>query len=388
MEQYSIPLLPLGFDLETKEILKQVNRSNKKLAELKGVAKTIPNERILISCLTLQEAKDSSAIENIVTTQDDLYQAGLGNQAILVNAATKEVLRYREAISHGFNLLKRNNLLTINTIKDIQRMLVENDEGFRTVPGTALKSSKDGRVVYTPPQDIETINRAMDNLERFVNDEDMCGYDPLIKMAIIHHQFESIHPFGDGNGRTGRIMNVLYLIQSGILDLPILYLSRFITHHKAEYYRLLQAIRDKQGDNFKAWEEWILFILRGIEETAEFTIDLVKDISGLMLSFKTQIRPVFGKKYKHDLLNNLFYHPYTKIEFLMTDLSVSRPTATKYLEDLTKMGLLEKVKMGKENYYINTALVNLFMTKGEYGPATDETIITDREINEPFLQER
>ena len=385
MEQYKIPNLPLGYDLETKEVLKQVNRSNKKLAELKGVAKTIPNERILISCLTLQEAKDSSAIENIVTTQDDLYQAGLGNQSILVSAAAKEVLRYREAISHGFILLKKNNLLTINVIKDIQRVLVENNEGFRTVPGTSLKSSVDGRIVYTPPQDIDTINRTMSNLEQFVNDDELCDYDPLVKMAIIHHQFESIHPFGDGNGRTGRIMNILYLIQTEILDLPILYLSRFITHHKSEYYRLLQAIREKQGDNFKEWEEWILFILKGIEETADFTIDMVKGISTLMVSFKTKIRPAFGKKYKHDLLNNLFFHPYTKIEFLMNDLTVSRPTAAKYLEDLTSMGLLEKVKMGKENYFINTELVNLFMNKGEYGQVTGETIITHKEIGNSLL---
>ena len=385
MEQYKIPNLPLGYDLETKEVLKQVNRFNKKLAELKGVAKTIPNERILISCLTLQEAKDSSAIENIVTTQDDLYQAGLGNQSILVSAAAKEVLRYREAISHGFILLKKNNLLTINVIKDIQRVLVENNEGFRTVPGTSLKSSVDGRIVYTPPQDIDTINRTMSNLEQFVNDDELCDYDPLVKMAIIHHQFESIHPFGDGNGRTGRIMNILYLIQTEILDLPILYLSRFITHHKSEYYRLLQAIRDKQGDNFKEWEEWILFILKGIEETADFTIDMVKGISTLMVSFKTKIRPAFGKKYKHDLLNNLFFHPYTKIEFLMNDLTVSRPTAAKYLEDLTSMGLLEKVKMGKENYFINTELVNLFMNKGEYGQVTGETIITHKEIGNSLL---
>ena len=385
MEQCKIPLFPLRYDLETKKVLKQVNRSNKKLAELKGVAKTIPNERILISCLTLQEAKDSSAIENIVTTQDDLYQAGLGNQSVIVSAAAKEVLRYREAIFHGFNLLKKNNLLTINVLKEIQLILVENNEGFRTVPGTSLKSSIDGRVVYTPPQDIDTINMTMNNLEQFVNDYELCDYDPLVKMAIIHHQFESIHPFGDGNGRTGRIMNILYLIQAEILDLPILYLSRYITHHKADYYRLLQAIRDKQDDNFKEWEEWILFILEGIEETANFTIDMVKEIAKLMVSFKTVIRPAFGKKYKHDLLNNLFFHPYTKIEFLMNDLAVSRPTATKYLEELTSMGLLEKVKMGKENYFINTELVNMFMKKGEYGQVTGETIITHKEMSNSLL---
>lgn len=385
MKQYDIPILPLGYDLETKDVLKQVNRSNRKLAELKGVAKTIPNERILISCLTLQEAKDSSAIENIVTTQDDLYQAGLDHQSILVSAAAKEVLRYREAIFHGFNLLKNRNLLTINLIKDIQRVLVQNNEGFRTVPGTFLRSSVDGRIVYTPPQDIDTINRSMDNLERFINDDQLCDYDPLVKMAIIHHQFESIHPFGDGNGRTGRILNVLYLIHSNILDLPILYLSRYITHHKAQYYRCLQAIRDKQGDNLKEWEEWILFILKGIEDTADFTINLVKGISNLMASFKQEIRPAFGKKYKHELLNNLFYHPYTKIEFLMKDVSVSRPTASSYLEELTEMGLLEKVKMGKGYYFINKELVNLFMTSGEYGQGTDETILTYKEIGNSLL---
>ena len=219
-ENYTIPLLPLNFDLESKIVLKQLNKSHRRLAELKGIARTIPNERILISTLTLQEAKDSSEVENIVTTQDDLYKAGLNLQQNIINASAKEVLAYREAIEKGFSLVRENKLLTNNVIKQIQLELEQNSAGFRTVSGTKLKRN-DGEVVYTPPQDGNQILSYMQNLERFINDEDMSDLDPLIKMAIIHHQFESIHPFYDGNGRTGRIINVLYLVISGLLDLPI-----------------------------------------------------------------------------------------------------------------------------------------------------------------------
>ena len=366
---YHIPTLPLPFDMETKDILKQVNETNKKIAELKGLVSTIPNEQILVNCLTLQEAKDSSDVENIVTTQDDLYQAGLGLDTQIPDAAIKEVLRYREAIMHGFNLVRRNDLLTVNIIKEVQRCLVNNSEGFRTTPGTTLKNSY-GQIVYTPPQDIDEINRLMRNLEVFINDDSVCNYDPMIKMSIIHHQFESIHPFGDGNGRTGRIMNILFLVLKGSLDLPVLYLSKFITHNKPEYYRLIQAVRDKSGDNKAEWIEWVMFMLKGIEETADFTISLVNGISQLMNKYRSIIKPAFGKKYKRELLNNLFFHPYTKIEFLMHDLGVSRPTAVKYLDDLADMGLLEKEKRGKENYYINAELVNLFVNQGAYKPQT------------------
>lgn len=263
-KQYSIPTLPLPYDLETKEVLKQLTRSHRKLAELKGLALTIPNERILISTLTLQEAKDSSEVENIVTTQDDLYKAELDVKQSIINASTKEVLAYREAIEKGFQQVREKRLLTNNIIKKIQAELEHNRAGFRTTPGTKLESS-DGKIVYIPPQDGVQIVEYMQNLEIFINDEAMSELDPLIKMAIIHHQFESIHPFYDGNGRTGRIVNVLYLITTGLLDLPILYLSRYITHNKGEYYRLIQAIRDKDTDNANEWIEWILFILKGIE---------------------------------------------------------------------------------------------------------------------------
>ena len=273
MSEYIIPTLPLPYDLETKEILKQVNRANRKLAELKGVALTIPNEQILISSLTLQEAKDSSEVENIVTTQDDLYRAGADMSYVILNAATKEVLLYREAITEGFRLVRHKNILTLNDIKRVQQILESNSAGFRSTPGTQLKRSSDGEIVYTPPQDRNVIEKYMANLEQFINDEELSTLDPLIKMAIIHHQFESVHPFYDGNGRTGRIVNILYLVITGMLDLPILYLSRYITHNKAEYYRLIQAVRDKNTDNAKQWEEWILFMLKGVEQTAQDTID-------------------------------------------------------------------------------------------------------------------
>lgn len=381
-EEYSIPSLPLPYDLETKEILKQLNRANRKLAELKGVAQTIPNERILISSLTLQEAKDSSEVENIVTTQDDLYRAGLDPSHQFINAATKEVLFYREAINEGFRMVRNKDILTLNDIKHVQEILEQNTAGFRTTPGTQLKRENDGAVIYTPPQDGMAIVRYMSNLEQFINDDHLSQLDPLIKMAIIHHQFESIHPFYDGNGRTGRIINILYLVITGLLDLPILYLSRYITHNKGEYYRLIQAIRDKNTDNAAEWEAWILFMLKGVEVTAEDTISLVKNIGRLMAEYKNVIRPDFGSKYNHELLNGLFYHPYTKIDHVVANMQVSRQTASKYLDRIVALGLLKKEKMGKENYYINTRLMNLFIEFGQYKATEPAEVIESVHVND------
>ena len=381
-EKYSIPSLPLPYDLETKEVLKQLNRANRKLAELKGVAQTIPNERILISSLTLQEAKDSSEVENIVTTQDDLYRAGLDPSHQFINAATKEVLFYREAINEGFRMVRNKDILTLNDIKHVQEILEQNTAGFRTTPGTQLKRENDGAVIYTPPQDGMAIVRYMSNLEQFINDDHLSQLDPLIKMAIIHHQFESIHPFYDGNGRTGRIINILYLVITGLLDLPILYLSRYITHNKGEYYRLIQAIRDKNTDNAAEWEAWILFMLKGVEVTAEDTISLVKNIGRLMAEYKNVIRPDFGSKYNHELLNGLFYHPYTKIDHVVANMQVSRQTASKYLDRIVDLGLLKKEKMGKENYYINTRLMNLFIEFGQYKATEPAEVIESVHVNE------
>lgn len=381
-EKYPIPSLPLPYDLETKEVLKQLNRANRKLAELKGVAQTIPNERILISSLTLQEAKDSSEVENIVTTQDDLYRAGLDPSHQFINAATKEVLFYREAINEGFRMVRNKDILTLNDIKHVQEILEQNTAGFRTTPGTQLKRENDGAVIYTPPQDGMAIVRYMSNLEQFINDDHLSQLDPLIKMAIIHHQFESIHPFYDGNGRTGRIINILYLVITGLLDLPILYLSRYITHNKGEYYRLIQAIRDKNTDNAAEWEAWILFMLKGVEVTAADTISLVKNIGRLMAEYKNVIRPDFGSKYNHELLNGLFYHPYTKIDHVVANMQVSRQTASKYLDRIVALGLLKKEKMGKENYYINTRLMNLFIEFGQYKATEPAEVIESVHVNE------
>ena len=374
MIKYQIPNLPLIIDVETKAVLKQLARSNRALAELKGVAGTIPNENILISSLTLQEAKDSSSVENIITTQDDLYRADLAIKDFTVSPAAKEVQNYREAIFHGFQLVRQHKLLTNNNIISIQNVLKHTKGGFRVTPGTCLKRD-DGMIIYEPPQHPEDILRYMGNLEAFINTPDLSDVDPLVKMAIIHHQFESIHPFSDGNGRTGRIVNILYLVINDLLDLPILYLSRFITHNKGDYYRLLQAVRDCGADNAKEWEEWILFILKGVEETSIETTAMIKAISKMMADYKAVLKPLFGTTYKHELLNNLFFHPYTKIEFVCHDMGVQRKTGAKYLDMIVAAGLLNKIKIGRENYYINERLFELFLNYSESVNTEDVDII-------------
>lgn len=352
-----LPSLPLSVDLETKAILRAASTANRKLAELKGLVHNIPNEEILIQTLTLQEARESSSIENIVTTQDELYRASLYLKDETLSAATKEVMRYGEAIRIGFQAVRQNKLLTNNIIQKIQKVLEDNTAGFRALPGTVLKNSL-GETVYMPPQDSADINRLMANLEQYINDGSMHEVDPLIKMAVIHYQFESIHPFYDGNGRTGRIINILYLVINDLLDLPILYLSRYITKTKSTYYSLLQQIRES-SNNTEIWEQWVLYILKGIETTAKETIELVNGISQLMKEYKPILRATLKKAYSHDLLNSLFYYPYTKIEHLERHLNVSRPTASKYLSTIERTGLLKKQKIWRQNYYINTRLVEL-----------------------------
>jgi Fic family protein len=352
---YTIPSLPLAVDVETRAVLRQLNAANRKLAELKGIAMTIPNETILINTLVLQEAKDSSAVENIVTTHDDLYKADAQMKEFAISASTKEVLSYAEAVKLGFQIIRKDRLLLNSCIKEIQKKLENNSAGFRSVPGTTLKNQA-GEIVYTPPQDKKVIEKSMDNLQEFINDDSISDLDPIIKMAIIHHQFESIHPFYDGNGRTGRIINILYLISKDLLDLPILYLSRYVITNKAEYYQRIQAVRDNNE-----WEAWILYMLKGVEQTAAHTIGQVKAISALMMEYKHKIRPLLGRSYRHELLNNLFSHPYTKIDFVCASLGVGRITATKYLNTLVAHRLLEKVKVGRTNYYMNMQLCNLLM---------------------------
>ncbi len=349
----SISLLPIKRDVENKVILKKVAKAHQALAELKGAANTIPNESILINTLSLQEAKDSSAIENIITTHDELFQSDfLAYQ--FKSMAAKEVYNYATALQSGFKKVKQNGLLINSYILEIQAELEENNAGYRKVPGTALKNDKTGEVVYTPPQHADEILSLMKNLEEFINNPEISDLDPLVKMAIIHHQFESIHPFYDGNGRTGRIINILYLVKEELLKIPILYLSRYINENKADYYRLLQDVRD--NDN---WEDWILFMLEGVEQTSKQTIVLIEGIKRDMQQFKNKMRTELPKIYSQDLLNNLFRHPYTKIEFVMKELNVSRITATRYLDELVRIGLLEKHKIGRDNYYINNTLYTL-----------------------------
>lgn len=354
MTGYNLKPLPPAMNLETKAILRKLVAANRHLAELKGIAATIPNESILIQTLTLQEAKDSSEIENIVTTHDDLFKAQLADET--AKPAAKEVSRYVAALRVGFESVRAKNLLTVNQILEIQRTLEQNDAGFRKLPGTALRNQANGEVVYTPPQEYDRIVELMTDLESFMNNPEILDADPLVKMAIIHYQFESIHPFYDGNGRTGRIINILYLVANRLLNLPVLYLSRFIIQNKPDYYRLLQAVRDRE-----AWEEWILFMLEGVAVTSRQTIDLIVGIRDMMLDYKHRIRQQFPKIYSQDLLNNLFRHPYTKIAILQEDLSVSRLTATRYLDQLVAAGFLEKRRYGRVNYYLNTPLVNLFL---------------------------
>lgn len=333
---------------ESAAILKRLASASRQLAELKGIAGSIPNQGILVNALGLQEAKDSSEIENIVTTHDELFKDDVLPEAF-ANPAAKEVLRYRQALRLGYARVQETGLITANHLIEMQAELERNNAGFRKLPGTALKSSR-GKTVYTPPQDPAEIVALMGQLERFINDADLFAVDPLIKMALIHHQFESIHPFYDGNGRTGRILNVLYLVKEGLLDVPVLYLSRHIVQTKADYYRLLQAVRDAD-----AWEAWVLYMLEAVEQTARQTISTIHAIKEALFDYKHRIRTEF-KFYSQDLINNLFMHPYTKIEFIQRDLGVSRLTATKYMDELDAAGFVQKQKVGRSNYYINLAL--------------------------------
>ena len=352
---YKIPDLPLAQDVETKPILKRLAAAHRRLAELKGVARTIPNEQILINTLTLQEAKDSSAIENIITTHDELFKAELFVDQ-LTSQSAKEVQNYAHALRKGFELVRRNKILTDGYILEIQERLEQNKAGYRRLPGTELKNQQTGETVYRPPQNYEAINRLMKNLSDFINDDSLSDIDPLIKLAIIHHQFESVHPFYDGNGRTGRIINILYLVIKDLLELPVLYLSRFVIQNKSEYYRLLQNVRD-EGD----WESWILFMLRGIEETSVQTISLIENMRSIMADYKKRLRNDLPKLYSQDLLNNLFRHPYTKIEFVENELGVTRQTASKYLAQLVDKNYLKLLKIGKSNFYLNEPLFDLFI---------------------------
>ena len=357
-ETYTIPPLPPHFDFETVGILKALNSATRCLAEVKGLAGVIPNQGILIDTLSLQEAKDSSEIENIVTTNDELFRGGAEIDSKMKGAA-KEVAMYRSALQLGFQHLHENGLITNRTLIEMFRVLKNRDDGFRKLPGTALQNDAN-EIVYVPPQDLDDMVNHMAKLEEYINSHD--ELDPLIRMAIIHHQFESIHPFPDGNGRIGRMLNVLFLTKENLLNIPILYMSRGINQTKADYYRLLQAVRDEG-----AWEEWIIYILNVVTNTSLMTMNLIEGIRELMAFFKDALRTRHSKIYSQDLINNLFRHPYTRVEYVMNELNVSRPTATTYLERLVADDQLpiEKISEGRNNYYVNAALIGLLAGDNE-----------------------
>ena len=344
--------LPFETDVETKPVLKKLAKAHRALAELKGVAQTILRQDILINSLIIQEAKDSSEVENIVTTHDELYRSNLQLEKA-ISPGTKEVQNYVSALKKGFELVKTKGVLTSNNIIEIQEVLEQNNAGFRKVPGTNLKNQLTGEIIYTPPQDGNEIKALMDNLELFINDDSLTDYDVITKMAIIHFQFESIHPFYDGNGRTGRIINILYLVLNELLEIPILYLSRYIIRNKSEYYKHLQQVRDEES-----WEAWLIFMIAGVEEIANETSTLIREIKDQMVTMKNNLRDNY-KFYSQDLLNHLFKQPYTKIEYLVSELNISRVTASGYLNKLAEDGVLKKQKVGKSNYYLNEELVKL-----------------------------
>lgn len=349
----SLPLLPPNRNaVETIHILRQESKAAVALAELKGFAKILPNQNILINSVVLKEAKASSEIENVITTQDKLYKA-ITLKDIQVDHDTKEVLRYREALFTGQKFIQQKGFLNTSGIVKMQKELEQNDAGIRTLPGTALKNGATGEVIYTPPDDRDTIHKLMKNFDDFINTNDELS--PLIKLAIQHYQFESIHPFYDGNGRTGRIVNVLYLMLNGLLDTPILYLSGFIIKNKAAYYRLLQEVRTKNN-----WEEWILYMLKSVEQTSLETMKQIYEINKLFFKTIEQVKKDIPNIYSKELIEALFEQPYCRIDFVMERLSVSRRSASTYLNALAKTGILESKVFGRDAIFINSALYNLF----------------------------
>lgn len=350
----SLPLLPPpGIELETRAVLKQAIAANRALAELKGAGGLIPNQAILMRLIGLQEAKLSSEIENIVTTNDALYRAFAddGNRS---DPQTKEVLSYNDALWHGYDRLKEGQPLSTRLFEQIVQIIKRNDAGVRRTPGTRIVTGA-GDPVYTPPEGEAVLRDKLANLELFLYAED--GLDHLVKLAVLHYQFEAIHPFSDGNGRTGRILNILYLIEAGLLDIPILYLSRYIIDHKSDYYAGLRCVTEEDK-----WEQWVLFMLRAVEETALATHALVLDIRALMQETADKIRAELPKIYSKDLVEVLFSQPYCKIKFLEQSGIAKRETASRYLKELSRIGVLSTpLELGRENYYLNHAFFQLLI---------------------------
>lgn len=344
-----LPLLPPSLELETSRVLKKAIQANRVLAELKGLAKLMPNQGILINSIFLQEARLSSEIENIVTTNDDLFKAA-AEEKPTTDPHTKEVLRYREALWHGF-LSLRTRPLSINLCIEIAEIIKHTDMGIRRVPGTKIADSR-GQVIYTPPEGEACLREKLSNLEQFMHAEDTL--DPLIKLAILHYQFEAIHPFTDGNGRTGRILNILFLVEQGLLEIPVLFLSHYIIHNKAAYYEGLRRVTEEGG-----WEDWIVYMLQAIEATARQTQERVTRILTLMDEARQRIQARAPRIYSKDLVEAIFMHPYCKIRFIEQSGLAKRQTASAYLQTLEAIGLLRSLKVGREVYYLNEGLLRV-----------------------------
>ncbi len=347
-----LPLLPPAVDVETKAVLKQALAATRALAELKGAGGLIPDQAILINAIPLQEARMSSEIENIVTTQDELFRAAADEMAP-TDAATKEVLRYRTALREGYDRLKAEPL-SLAMIRDVCRALRnEPTLEFRAeAEQVAIGNALTRRITYTPPRGGDVLQEKLANLESFFLSPD--GPDPLIRMAVGHYQFEAIHPFTDGNGRTGRIVNILYLLHARLLEIPVLYLSRFIIQNKPDYYRLLREVTENGN-----WEPWVMYMLRGVEETALWTSNRIGEIRKLLDATVERVRGEAPKIYSRELIDLIFRQPYCKIGFVVDAKLAERKTASTYLRELENLGILVGEKVGREVIYRHPALLDV-----------------------------
>ncbi|MEY8210838.1 MAG: Fic family protein [Gammaproteobacteria bacterium] len=344
-----LPALPPQQDVESKTILKQCITARSALAELNQAARLIPNQAILINTLPLLEAKSSSEIENIVTTMDKLFQ--FADDGKIADSATKEALRYRTALYEGYKA-SADRPLSTNTAVAICSQIKGTEMQIRKVSGTALANAQTEGVIYTPPEGEALLREKLANWDNFIHNE--VELEPLIRLAIAHYQFEAIHPFTDGNGRTGRIINSLFLIQEGLLSLPILYLSRYIIQNKQDYYRLLLEVTENQN-----WEEWVLFILLGIEETAQWTNEKINSLVQLEKHTRNYVQEKLPKIYTRELIEVLFEQPYCRIGSLVAKNVAKRQTASVYLKQLCEIGVLVEQEVGREKVFIHPKLMKI-----------------------------
>jgi Fic family protein len=349
-----LPLLPPKADIETKQILRKTISAGRALAQLNGTLLNLPNPTLFLDTIYLQEAKASSEVENIITTNDELYKSFVADRKI-ENAATKEVLSYKEALWLGLDELKTKPFLTTNLCVKIVQCIKQNNTSIRNTPGTTLSNTQ-GEVIYTPPSGEQIIREKLANLEKFINEDETI--DPLIKMAILHYQFEAIHPFSDGNGRTGRILLLLYLKLSGLLDTPAIYLSEYIIKNKIEYYRCLQDVTEKNE-----WEDYILYMLNMVEETANKGLERIRKITMAMEETANEIKKKLPKVYSKDLIEILFRLPYTKRQHLIDENIGNLKTVGNYLIALEENGFLKSEKVGKEKLYLNQKLLEILENK-------------------------